>query len=163
VGLAIASLVAIAAVLFVPAGYRAVAGGVALLLVAANVGHSFWQLRTERAAARAVVDAHPGETARIVGLAAREGSTAAERARVVAVVAGREGLSLRDRADAEVLHLAADRILSIELGPMVPRRARPVRIELIDGAPVELWAGADEDRLLDTVVALRTALGRPAG
>jgi hypothetical protein len=162
IALAVAPWVVLASSFFLP-GYRGVLILVAGVLIVANFAYTFWWLRWERSQAQAVVDAHPGQTALVAGLATREGSSRAERARVVAVVADRRGLSLRDRHDVEVQHLAADRILSIELGPLVPRRARPVRIQLIDGAPVELWAGADENRLLDTVVALRTALGRAAG
>lgn len=55
-------------------------------------------------------------------------------------------------------------ILSLELGPMIPGSAvRPARVEHIDGPPVAFWAGATPDEQLDTIVALRRALGRPLG
>lgn len=90
-----------------------------------------------------------------------EGARMRDRARVRLVAADRDGLSFRTRKDVEVVRVAADRILSIELAPLDPRnRLRPARAALADGAPVEFWIGNDPDRQAEIIVALRTALGR---
>lgn len=162
--LTIAILVGIVAVFVVPKPWQWVALVVTLLLILANFGEAFRGFRRDRDAANAVLAAHPGETILGTGLIAFEDSTRQDRARVVAVLADRSGLSFRDRADVEVVKLAADRILGIELAPLNSRSAiRPARIALGDGAPVEFFVGSQPDAQAEAVVAIRTALGRHAG
>lgn len=157
-------LVAGAAIFVVPAEIKWVLLVVALVLVGVSIAHTFMILRQDRAAGEAILAAHPGETILPTSLFASEGVTRAERARVGLVLADRRGLSFRDRTDTEVLHVGADRILSIELGPLPPRMAiRPAIATLVDGPPISFWVGAQPDQQAEAVVALRTALGRAAG
>jgi len=107
--------------------------------------------------------AHPGQTIIPTLLLAAPGSGRHQRARVLAVLATADGLSFRDAADAEVMPVEADRILSIELASLAQRRpVRPAVVTTIDGV-FEFTVGLTPDELVDAVVALRTALGRAAG
>jgi hypothetical protein len=82
---------------------------------------------------------------------------------VIAVAADRRGLSFRDHDDREVLLVPPERILSLELAPLVPGQGlRPLRATTIDGA-IDFTGPAGPDAQVDAVVALREALGRPAG
>jgi hypothetical protein len=119
------------------------------------------RIRTQRQGALDVVNAHPGETAIPAGLLSGGGTTSAERARVVAVLVDGERLSFRDRADAEVVRIATDRIMSVEFAPLNPRSAlRPARVALVDGPPVDFFLGVPADRQIDTVMTIRAAIGR---
>ena len=140
--------------------------GIVVAVVLAALAAGMWFVlrnagRSREALAR-IREAHAG--AAVLPTALFEGpASPPERARVIAVVADRRGLSFRDRLDAEVLRVDADVILSLELAPLAPRGPRPARLERIDGPPLAFWAGATPDQQLDTIVALRTALGRPLG
>lgn len=116
-----------------------------------------------RRAIEKLLSAHPGETILPTLLLAAPGSGRLQRARVLAVLAGAGGLSFRDAADAEVMRIEPDRILSIELASLAQRRPiRPAVVATIDGA-FEFTVGLTPDQLVDAVVALRTALGCGAG
>jgi hypothetical protein len=159
--LSIGSLAAIVAVFVVPGSMKWALLVVALLVTAANIAHLFWSLSRQRRAAAAIVAAHPEKFGLVTGLVEHEGTSRSDRARVVAVLADRDGLSFRDSSDAEVVQVAASRIMSLELAPHEPRaRFRPAHVKLIDGPPVAFWVGADQDRQAETIVALRSALGR---
>lgn len=122
-----------------------------------------WDLRRAGDAAARVRAAHPDSLVLPTALVAADLPRRALR-RVAAVVADRDALSFRDRDGGEALRVAAASILSLELGPMIPGSAvRAARVEHLDGPAVEFWAGATPDQQLDTIVALRTALGRPIG
>jgi hypothetical protein len=113
---------------------------------------------------RRIREAHPGEVVLATGLVDAGDLTPLERGRVVAVIADAGGLSFRDGADAEVLSVPVGDILSLELAPLNPRsRMRPLRLERLGGSPIAFWAGSTEDQLLESVIALRTALGRSPG
>ena len=63
-----------------------------------------------------------------------------------------------------MLLVPADRIMSLELAPLDPRGAVPAVpvVTTIDG-PDRLLGPGTADAQVDAMVALRTALGRPAG
>jgi hypothetical protein len=112
----------------------------------------------------AVVAAHPDETVLQTRLFALPGASELARARVVALIAAADGLSFRDLADTEVLRVDSDRILAVEIAPLTSGAAvRPARVTLLDGGHAEFWIGSTPDEMVDAVVAIRTALGRPAG
>jgi hypothetical protein len=90
-----------------------------------------------------------------------DGASRSERARVLAVLANAGGLSFRDRADTEVVRIAAASILSIELAPAGGRTPlRPAVVTRADGSPVRFTVGANDDQRAEAVVALRAALRR---
>ncbi|MEO8262892.1 MAG: hypothetical protein ABI566_10020 [Pseudolysinimonas sp.] len=159
-GIALTAMIvlSIIAIFVVPKPYQWVALVVAILLIAANYLRVFRTLRDERRRVDAVLAAHPGETAIGTGLVTLDGVSPADRSRVVAVIADRSGLSFRDGSDTEVAHVAAERILAIELGPLAPRRPRPAIVTLVDGPPLSFWVGSTEDKQAEAVVRLRAAL-----
>lgn len=150
----------IVAFVLLPSGSKTIAVVIAVLFAAANIGSQFLVFRNERRAIEAVVAAHPGETAMGAGLFALDGVGRSDRARVRAVVATSTGLSFRDGSDTEVAQIAASRILSLELGPLEPRRARPVVATLVDGSPAKFFIGGNDDKNAEAVMAMRAALGR---
>jgi hypothetical protein len=156
-------LASVAAVFLVPKSVQWVALIICLALIGANFARVLWGFREERRRAEAIVAAHPGETAFGTGLIALDEVSASDKARVVAVIVTKNGLSFRDRDDAEVGQVAAARILSIELAPLEPRKIRPAIVTLIDGAPVRFYVGGGPDQQAEAILAIRTALGRPAG
>lgn len=110
-----------------------------------------------------VVAAHPGQVAFASGISSWPGVDRAERESVIVVAADRRGLSFRDHDDREVLLVPPDRIMSLELAPLDPRAGfRPFRVTTIDGS-IDFSGPTKPDDQVDTVVALRTALGRAAG
>jgi hypothetical protein len=144
--------------------WYAVLGLVVLALVVVSVVVASSLVRRSVDGVRRVREAHPGEVVLATGLIEAEGPASVRRAAVVAVVADRPGLSFRDARDDEVLMVPAESILSLELAPLNPRsRMRPLRVEHLGGAPIVFWAGTTEDQQLESVIALRTALGRSAG
>jgi hypothetical protein len=162
--LAAAMLGALLALAFVPESLHWIPLTVALLLFAGNYVQFAWAVRSQQRAAQRVAAQHPDALVARSTLYKLEGSTRTDRERVIAVVADRAGLSFRDRADAEVVRVAADLILSLELAPHDLRtRFRPALLTRVEGPPVSFWAGATPDVAAETVVALRTALGRPEG
>jgi hypothetical protein len=159
--LTVGALASLAVAFLGPVELRPIAVVATVLFVILGIAEFLARLRMRGDPGRAVIAAHPGETVLATGLIALEGSAVVDRARVVAVLAQRSGLSFRDRTDAEVLAVPADRILSVELAPLNPRSAlRPARVALIDGPPVEFYAGVREEQQLETVLAIRQALGR---
>ncbi len=138
-----------------------VVGLVALGLLVVSVIAAVVRVRVFMGGLRRVREAHPDELVIATGLTEAGDWSAAQRVPVIAVVAGPDGLSFRDGADREVLQVAAADILSLELAPLNPRsRARPVRVERLSGGPVAFLAGSTPEQQLDSVIALRTALGR---
>jgi hypothetical protein len=134
----------------------------ALVLVAANVALALRTFRMMRADSARVLAAHAGSVAFPSGIASWPGSDRAQRESIIAVTADRRGLSFRDDRDHEVLLVPADRDLSLELAPLEPRRIRPFRVTTID-MTVDFTGPPAPDAQVDAIVALRTALGRPAG
>jgi hypothetical protein len=135
----------------------------ALVLLLAVVAVQLLRFRARVRAVARLVEAHAGATARPTSLRESPGLDARGLRRVVLLVAGREGLSFRDLQDVEVVRIPADRILSVELGPLQQRQAfRPAVVSTLDG-PLRFTVGLSEDQQLDGIIAIRTALGRPAG
>ncbi|MEO5921496.1 MAG: hypothetical protein ABIQ01_10195 [Pseudolysinimonas sp.] len=135
---------------------------VGLVLFGLNIALVFRTLRLIRADAARVVAAHPGEVAFPSQLISWLGGARTERDSVVAITADRRGLSFRDQDDREVLLVEPERIMSLELAPLEPRRVRPFRVTTIDGV-IDFSGPAKPDEQVDAIVALRTAIGRPAG
>ncbi|MEO8095449.1 MAG: hypothetical protein ABI632_11010 [Pseudolysinimonas sp.] len=154
--------IAILLILLGPASLRWLAFVVVAIGLGVNALLLRRGIRADRAAVERIVASHPGSVVRPTGLSGQPGMSRAQRSRVVALIADRSGLSFRDAADAEVLKVPADGILSLELGPM-NGRIRPAQVTRLDGPTVEFFVGASEDRQLDTIVAVRKALGRPTG
>ena len=135
--------------------------GLALALLAINVVASSLILRSEREAIRRVLAAHPDQLAMATAVVAWPSGDPALRRRVVALVADRSGISLRDRSDAEVVLLAADRILSIDMAPQTRMAFRPFRIQTVEHGTLDLaMSQLRPDDQVDAVVALRGAVGR---
>lgn len=129
--------------------------------IAVNIGLTFWTVRRIREDSLRVVAAHPDAVAFPSGIASWPGVERVERENVVAVAADARGLSFRDHDDHEVFLVPPDRIMSLELAPLVPRsRFRPFRVTTIDGATIDFTGPAGQDAQVDAVVALRSALGR---
>lgn len=117
-----------------------------------------------RGAWRRVVDAHEGAVVFPTLVVRWPQSARRTRGAVIAFVVDRAGISLRDRDDREVLLLAADGILSIELGPLTRSAFRPLRVTTIDNGELDLaMSQVRPDDQVEAVVAVRSALGRPAG
>lgn len=117
-----------------------------------------------RGAWRRVIDAHVGEVVFPTLIVRWPSSPRSLRNSVIAFVVTRTGISLRDRRDREVLLLPADGILSIELAPLTRSAFRPLRVTTIDNGELDLaMSQVRPDDQVDAVVAVRTALGRPAG
>ena len=117
-----------------------------------------------RAAWRRVVAAHEGDVVFPTLVVSWPGGDRRVGARVIALVADGSGISLRDRADREVLLLPADEILSVELAPLTRSAFRPFRIATLQQGTLDLaMSQVRPDDQVDAVVSLRTALGRPAG
>ena len=75
-----------------------------------------------------VVAAHEGSVAFPTGVLSWPGTDRDERESVIVVVADERGLSFRDHDDREVRLVPADRIMSLDLAPLVPRSpVRPFR------------------------------------
>ena len=160
----ILSLAAIVAIFVVPKNVQWIAIVFAVLLIIASTSELLLQLRTEGAAVRRIIAAHPEATAQPTSLLVFDGVTRIDRLSVGVVLADRGGLSFRNRADVEVARVPADRILSLELAPHNPRvPLRSAVVATIDGSPVEFTVGAKPDDQAEAIVAIRTALGRPAG
>jgi hypothetical protein len=133
------------------------------VLVLAAMGTQLLRFRAEARTLAQLVAAHAGQTARATAVREFPGVDRRDLLRVALVVADREGLSFRDLRDVEVVRLPADRILTVELAPLQPRQPfRPAVVTTLDG-PVRFTVGATSDQQLDGIVAIRTALGRPAG
>lgn len=144
--------------------WYAIAGLAVLALVLAAVAAAIILVRRTVGGVRGIHEAHPGVLVLPTGLVDAGNLLPTRRAAVVAVLADRAGLSFRDRSDAEVLLVPAEEIMSLELAPLNPRsRVRPLRVEQVGGAPIAFWAGTTEDQQLASIIALRAALGRPAG
>jgi hypothetical protein len=136
----------------------------ALLVLVLNIGLLVWTFRATRADSARVLAAHPDAVAFPTGIVAWPQGDRAERESAIVVVADRSGLSFRDHEDREVLSLAADGILSLELAPLERRaRFRPLRVTTIDGGTFDFLGPARPDAQVDAVVALRQALGRQVG
>lgn len=134
-----------------------------LVLALAAVAVQLLRFRARARALAHLVDAHAGEVARPTAVREFPGVDGRDLRRVVLVVAGPQGLSFRDLTDAEVARMPADRILSVELGPLQQRQlSRPAVVTTLDG-PVRFTVGLTEDQQLDAIVAIRAALGRPTG
>ncbi|HEX7835423.1 MAG TPA: hypothetical protein VF479_08150, partial [Pseudolysinimonas sp.] len=86
-----------------------------VILLAANATLLLLTVRAMRADAMRVVAAHSGTVAFPTSIAAWPGSERPERESVIAVTADRRGLSFRDHEDREVLILAPERVMSLEL------------------------------------------------
>jgi len=133
----------------------------AIVLLAVNFGVSYLVLRSEREAMRRVVAAHPDAFAMATAVVAWASGDPAARRRVVALVADRSGISLRDRSDQEVALLPADEILSIDLAPLTRTAFRPFRVATAGHGTLDLaMSQVRPDDQVDAVVALRGALGR---
>ncbi len=131
------------------------------------VGVSFVMLVRLLLAARAdvarVVAAHEGAVAIPTTVMSWPGDERAERERVIVAVADERGLGFRDHEDREVLLVPADRILSLDLAPLVPRSpVRPIRAKTVEGT-IDFSGPARPEQQVETVVAMRKALGRRSG
>jgi hypothetical protein len=134
---------------------------VTLALAGASAALLIVTVRTMRADAVRVVAAHAGSVAFPTGIASWPGSQRGERDSVIAVTADGRGLSFRDHENHEVLLVPAERILSLELTPLVPgSRFRPFRVTTSDGVVIDFSGPVRPDEQVDAVVALRDALGR---
>jgi hypothetical protein len=134
---------------------------VAVGAIAVNIGLTLWTVRRMREDSLRVVAAHPDAVAFPSGIASWPSTDRAERESIVAVAADARGLSFRDHDDREVLLVPSDRIMSLELAPLVPRsRFRPFRVTTIDGDTIDFTGPPGPDAQVDAVVALRSALGR---
>jgi hypothetical protein len=153
-------LAAVLGIVLLPSGLRGFAAAAAIIFAAANIATQFWVFRTERRQVEGVLAAHEGETVIGTGLLSFDHIPTADRARVRAVIAARDGLSFRDANDVEVAQLAASRIMSVELAPLEPRKVRPAVVTLIDGAPVRFFVGGSDDQQAQNIMAIRAALGR---
>jgi hypothetical protein len=111
-----------------------------------------------------VTAAHDGEIVFPTLIVRWPQSVRSLRNAVIAFVVTRTGISLRDRHDREVLLLAADDILSIELAPLTRSAFRPLRVTTIDQGEIDFaMSQVRPDDQVDAVVAVRTALGRRPG
>jgi hypothetical protein len=163
--LAVVPLEILAFVLLLPALGAGITIAVMVIIAAAFAVASFLVLfrgvRELTAAQGRIALAHPGALVVLSGASGWAGATPAARASVIAVVADRNGLSLRDRLDGEVHLVPADGILSVELAPLNPRSAfRPLRVSTIDGSTIDIIGPLKPDEQVDAVVTLREALGR---
>ena len=117
-----------------------------------------------RGAWRRVTEAHAGSVVYPTLIVRWPQSARRIRTAVIAFVVDGAGISLRDRDDREVLLLPADGILSIELGPLTRSAFRPLRVTTIEQGEIDFaMSQVHPDDQVDAVVAIRTALGRPAG
>ncbi len=133
---------------------------VALLIVAVSVVLLVRLMIAVRADALRVVAAHAGAVAFPTTVISWPGDDRDERESVIVVVGDERGLSFRDHEDREVLLVPADRVMSIDLAPLVPRSpVRPFRAKTVDGA-IDFSGAGRPDAQADAVMALRAALGR---
>ena len=160
--IAVVAFLVVAVVLNVPG---ALTPGLVIVtvLVLAAMAAQLLRFRAEARALARLVDAHAGEVARATAVREFPGADVRDLRRVVLLVASRDGVSFRDLQDSEVMRIPADRILSVELGPLQQRQlVRPAVVTTLDGE-ARFTVGITEDQQLDAIVAIRTALGRPAG
>jgi hypothetical protein len=136
---------------------------VALLIVAVSVVLLIRLMVAVRGDALRVVAAHEGAVAFPTTVISWPGDDRDERESVIVVVADERGLSFRDHDDREVRLVTPDRVMSVDLAPLAPRSPiRPFRAKSVDGV-FDFSGPSKPDAQVDTVVALRAALGRSAG
>jgi hypothetical protein len=135
----------------------------ALLIVAASIVLLIRLMSEIRADVTRVVASHEGSVVFPTTVLSWPGDDRTERESVIVVVADERGLSFRDHEDREVLLLPADRVMSLDLAPLVPRSpVRPFRAKTVDGV-FDFSGPMRPDAQVDAVVAMRQALGRSAG
>ncbi len=132
---------------------------VALLIVAVSVVLLIRLMVAVRGDAMRVVAAHEGAVAFPTTVISWPGDDRDERESVIVVVGDERGLSFRDHDDREVRLVPTDRLMSLDLAPLVPRSpVRPFRAKTVDGA-IDFSGPGKPDQQVETVVALRKALG----
>ena len=137
--------------------------GGALLIVGVSVVLLIHLMVSVRGDALRVVAAHEGSVAFPTTVLSWPGDGREERESVIVVVADERGLSFRDHEDREVRLIPANRVMSIDLAPLVPRSpVRPFRAKTVDGG-FDFSGPMKPDAQVDAIVAVRQALGRKAG
>jgi hypothetical protein len=131
---------------------------VALLIVAVSVVLLIRLMIAVRGDALRVVAAHQGAVAFPTTVISWPGDDREERESVIVVVGDERGLSFRDHDDREVRLVPADRLMSLDLAPLVPRSpVRPFRAKTVDGV-IDFSGTGRPDAQVEAVMALRGAL-----
>jgi hypothetical protein len=164
IGLFVLEVLALIAVFTVPADVKIYAVVALVLLIGVTFVVQLRQFGVERSQLQQTIAAHPGKMVLRTTLTEFPGLPLLQRSRVALLFADRAGLSFRGLQGVEVARVSADSILSIELAPLDRRlRVRPAIVSRIDGEQVAFTVGLTQDEQAANVVAIRTALGRPAG
>ena len=132
-----------------------------IALAVANVAVTIALARRARTSVQTIVASRPDALVLATAVIAWDASDPVARRRVIALVADRSGISLRDAAGAEVAMIPASDILAIDLAPLGRTAFRPFRIQTAGHGILDLaMSQVRPDDQVDAVVALRSALGR---